>query len=238
MTAPQKNRCRVCQIINHGDHVYTIDLESERILPRFKPGQFLHLALDDYDPSGFWPESRVFSIANSPLQRNSIRISYSVKGRYTSRMEYEIKEGNYVWIKMPYGEFIIPNEVSDVVLLAGGTGITAFTAFLGKLSPDSQFMVYLCYGVRNEKLFMYREFIDKRCHEIPNLKVFYFVETDKISSSELSGRLSVKKIWQSIRNPDNSIFYISGPPMMIQSVTNDLKMLGLSSESIKTDAWE
>ena len=32
----------------------------------FKPGQFLHLALDAFEPGGFWPESRVFSIASAP----------------------------------------------------------------------------------------------------------------------------------------------------------------------------
>jgi len=67
MATPQKLRCRIQKITDHGDHVYTADLSPERPLPRFKPGQFLHLTLDDYDPSGFWPESRVFSIASSLL---------------------------------------------------------------------------------------------------------------------------------------------------------------------------
>ena len=66
MATPQKIRCQVQQITAHGDHVYTVDLTPERPVPRFRPGQFLHLTLDDYDPSGFWPESRVFSIASSP----------------------------------------------------------------------------------------------------------------------------------------------------------------------------
>ena len=91
MATPQKLRCLVNKITDHGDHVYTVDLSLERPLPRFKPGQFLHLALDDYDPSGFWPESRVFSIASSITQRNVLRISYSVRGRYTARMENELQ---------------------------------------------------------------------------------------------------------------------------------------------------
>jgi len=85
MGMPQKIRCQVADIIDHGEHVYTVDLLPERPVPRFQPGQFLHLALDPYDPSGFWPESRVFSIASSPSRRERLRISYSVKGRFTPR---------------------------------------------------------------------------------------------------------------------------------------------------------
>jgi len=89
MATAQKLRCLVNKITDHGDHVYTVDLAPERQLPRFKPGQFLHLTLDDYDPSGFWPDSRVFSIAGSPAQRDHLKIAYSVRGRYTARMENE-----------------------------------------------------------------------------------------------------------------------------------------------------
>ena len=54
MAVVQKFRCRVDKIIDFGEHVYQVHLRPERPLPRFRPGQFLHLALDSYDPSGFW----------------------------------------------------------------------------------------------------------------------------------------------------------------------------------------
>src|ERR1035438_8343115 len=99
-------------------------------------GQFLHLTVDDYDPSGFWPESRVFSIASSPRERKRLRICYSVKGRYTTKMEQVLKVGGEVWVKLPYGDFVIDGS-NDAVLLAGGTGISAFTAFLQSLTPQA-----------------------------------------------------------------------------------------------------
>jgi len=116
--------CLVNKIIDHRDHVYTVDLSPERQLPRFRPGHFLHLALDDYDPSSFWPESRVFSIASSSVQRDHLKITYSARGCYTTRMGNELQEGQWVWVKLPYGDFVI-RDANKVVLLAGGTGITA-----------------------------------------------------------------------------------------------------------------
>ena len=137
MPVAQKLACTVERITAHGDRVYTVALRPERQVPRFRAGQFLHLALDGYDPSGFWPESRVFSIASASTERESLRITYAVHGRYTARMERDLSEGRSVWIKMPYGDFVIEND-RDVVLFAGGTGITGFTAFLESLTPDDR----------------------------------------------------------------------------------------------------
>src|SRR5699024_1464423 len=118
-----------------GERVYTLVLRPERRVPRFRAGQFLHLALDRYDPTGFWPESRVFSIASPPDGRDEVRITYAVKGGFTSRMEAEAVEGREVWIKLPYGDFVV-DAAADVALFAVGTGVTAFTAFLEGLPPD------------------------------------------------------------------------------------------------------
>src|SRR5262245_19686731 len=124
MPAAQKLSCRVERIVDHGDRVYTVTLRPERPAPKFRAGHFLHLALDGYDPTRFWPESRVFSIASAPSDRSRLRLSYSVRGRFTTRMETELVEGRDLWIKMPYGDFVV-NPHSDAVLFAGGTGITA-----------------------------------------------------------------------------------------------------------------
>lgn len=68
-----------------------------------------------------------FSIASSPAQRQRLKISHSVGGRFTTRMEQELLEGGLVWVKLPYGEFEI-KDTSDVVLFAGGTGMLSWMA--------------------------------------------------------------------------------------------------------------
>src|SRR5690349_497550 len=112
---PQKVRCTIRQVIDHGERVYTVFLKPDALAPRFRPGQFLHLALDPYTPGDFWPESRVFSIASAPEDRDLLRITYAVKGKFTTRMESEIQVGRQVWVKLPYGEFTISSE-SDTCL--------------------------------------------------------------------------------------------------------------------------
>ena len=93
MPNPIKTKARVEYVIAHGEGVYTVEMRAEGHLPRFKAGQFLHLTVDDYDPAGgFWPESRVFSIA-SPPGGDRVSIVYSVKGVYTRKMESRIRSG-------------------------------------------------------------------------------------------------------------------------------------------------
>lgn len=246
MATPQKLCCQVNKIIDHGDHVYTVDLAPERSLPRFKPGQFLHLTLDDYDPSGFWPESRVFSIASSHAQRNNLRISYSVKGRYTARMENELQKGRMVWVKLPYGDFMI-REASNVALLAGGTGITAFIAFIDDLTNQFHNNIILAYGVRKPELLIYRESIDAKSRTNKGFHALYFIEADNHEQIDttntqkpeyLTGYLSLEAIWSRLINPQEVTYYIAGPPAMIKVLTGNLLKKNILPEMIKVDAWE
>lgn len=139
---------------DHGEHVYTVVPRPVGTVPRFRPSQFIHLALDFYHPGGFWPASRVFSIASSPRQRDRLSITYAVKGAFTARMERELTQSGSVWVKLPYGDFVV-DSASDAVLFAGGTGVTAFTAFLQSLEAERAPRVLLFYGARRPNLFAY-----------------------------------------------------------------------------------
>lgn len=234
MPTPQKLCCRVETILAHGEGVYTLELAPERPLPRFKPGQFLHLAVDPYDPSGFWPESRVFSIASSPLDREKIRLTYSVKGAFTARMENELGPGSQVWVKLPYGEFIITPD-RPVVLFAGGTGVTAFTAFLAGLASDHPHPVTLFYGARAKELLVYRQQVEaqKGCQTYCFLEHFAL-----LLAHELPGRTSVEAAWPLIQSPMQSSYYLSGPPPMLKALSADLQAKGIPTDDIHIDAWE
>jgi ferredoxin-NADP reductase len=248
MSTPRKVRCSIEAIADHGERVYSVDLAPTNPAPMFRPGQFLHLTVDEYDPSSFWPESRVFSIASSPRDRRHIRICYSVKGRYTTRMEQKLKPGSEVWIKMPYGDFVI-DDTHDAVLFAGGTGISAFTAFLEALTPERAQSVTLVYGARMPGLFLFQDMILSQFARLPKLQLILFSETLDAafhlkmaalpkSVRCLSGRIALDQVWAHIGSPGNQVFYISGPPAMLAALDAALRTDGVAPERIRTDAWE
>jgi ferredoxin-NADP reductase len=220
----------VARVIDHGERVYSVELQPSLAVPRFRPGQFLHLALDAADRDGFWPESRVFSIASSPDERDRLAITYAVKGPFTVRMERELAPGGPAWVKLPYGEFFI-DPARDAVLFAGGTGVTAFTAFLGSLTPDHDRRVLLCYGARTADLFVYGDLARERAREVPML-------TTRLVDEEADGRLSVERAWPDIVALDDPLFYLSGPPAMIGALRDQLRARGVADHDIRTDEWE
>ena len=230
MAVVRKIPCVVRAVTDHGEHVYTVELEPSTPVPQFKPGQFLHLALDPYEPGGFWPESRVFSIASSPAERDRLSITYAVKGAFTTRMERELAPGGSAWVKLPYGEFVV-DPAKDAVLFAGGTGMTAFTAFLGSLPSEGRPHVQLFYGARTLDLFVYGDFATRRAGEVRGLDVHLVCE-------ETDGRLDVDAAWPAIEQLRDPAIYLSGPPLMLAALTVQLSRRGVPPGSIRTDAWE
>jgi len=248
MSLARKIRCTVESIANHGGGVYTVTLAPAGIFPAFRPGQFAHLTVDDYDPSSFWPESRVFSIASSPHERKRLRFCYSVKGRYTTKMEQRLKAGGEVWVKMPYGEFFIDDSF-DAVLFAGGTGVSAFTAFIEALTPSAPKSVWLVFGARNPSLLLFREMIEGQLVKVVNFHLIYFTEenTSNLASEIanlsrspvcLPGRISLDPVLRHVPMSGAKVYYLSGPPIMLNMLSTGLRQLGVPAENIRTDAWE
>ena len=217
-------------VTDHGERVYTVELAPSMAVPQFKPGQFLHLAIDPYDGAGFWPESRVFSIASSPRDRDRLTITYAVKGAFTTRMERELAADASVWVKLPYGEFVI-DAAAEAVLFAGGTGVTAFTAFLQSLAPETASRVLLFYGARNPSLFVYGPLVRACAEEVRSLECH-------LVSEETQGRLETAAAWPAIAQLQDPIFYLSGPPPMLEALTLQLRGRDVRPDRIRTDAWE
>jgi ferredoxin-NADP reductase len=234
---PQKLRCQVTEIQAHGERVYSVFLKSEMPAPRFLPGQFLRLALDPYSYGDFWPESRPFSIASAPTERPLLRITFAVKGQFTTRMEAELRTGTTVWVEMPYGEFIVDGG-RNVCLLAGGTGVTAFTAFLSGLPADHPRRVHLFYGARRPDLLIFRPLVLAAAQRCPSLQVYFLAEQDSTGTDCLPGQIEAAAVLGAVAEPLSLTYYLAGPPIMIHALAEGLRNLGLAPGQIVADAWE
>jgi len=166
-------------VVRHTDAVKTLLVRPAKKCPMFKPGQFLHLAMDAYDPSSNWPESRVFSIASSPTRRETLRIIFSVKGRFTRKMFDELNEGDEIFVKLPYGSFTFPDEDQPLVLVAGGTGITPFLSYL-EYAVDSGLgrRIALYYGMRSPDDFVCGPVLSECRQRLKGFSFHCYLETD------------------------------------------------------------
>ena len=244
MANPQRIKMMVKEVISFGSDVFKVDFLSDKKFFRFKPGQFLHLTLDHFDPAaGYWPESRVFSIASCSDDRKVVSIVYSVKGIYTRKMKNFLHPGVEVWLKAPYGAFIIPNYIEPgetAVLIAGGTGVSPFIPFLKSFSKDVQVKLY--YGLRHIDLMIFENDLNEALKN-NNFKLNLYLEnmSDSIpleaSSSAKSGKLAITEILQDEIDISNSKFFISGPPAMIELFKKQLIDSSVQEEKIIIDEW-
>lgn len=240
MSISVKIPATVEKVNKHTDEVCSYIFRPKRKCPRFKPGHFLHLAIDPYDPSFQWPESRVFSIANSPTRREKMKITFAVKGKFTKRMYDEIKEGDTIWIKLPYGYFTFNENEKDIVLIAGGTGITPFLSFL-EYSIDNKInsKIKLYYGIRSKELLLFEDIISECETKLSNFrKIIYLEKKNIINNKFRNEKLNIEQILDETDNKENTIFYLSGPVEMVNNFKAYLSNNGITETQIRIDKWE
>jgi ferredoxin-NADP reductase len=229
MAIVKKYHSRVNAIHNSIDGVFTLELESLGKSFKYDPGQFLHLAIDEYDPAAQWPDSRCFSMQSSP-DEELIKITYAVKGQFTTRMQQELKPGSEVTLKLPYGDlFTQPHNKTNTVFIAGGTGITPFLSLFNHSSFAEYTNPVLYAGFRNHSMNLYEAELELAQKINPSFKIIPVYE-DK------EGILNISAIHQA-SNPDAS-FFISGPPAMIKSFKRYLITSGIPVNQVLTDDWE
>lgn len=237
MPQPVRLRATVEQVIDHAPGLRSLVLKPERAVPRFRPGQFLHLAVDPWDPSAHWPDSRPFSLASPPESRDRVRITVSEVGRFTARI-MQCEAGDTVWLKLPYGDFVVESrDGAPAVLVAGGTGVAPFISLAASTIPFAG-PVRLLYGVRRPELLIYRDALDAAAQANPRLTWTAFTEEDP-AEGLVHGRLSVDRVLDAAgEDISQAVFYLSGPPAMINDLRAGLGEAGIEPQRIRVDAWE
>ena len=242
MAAPRKIKATVTDVTYYERGVTFFQLKPEGSC-RYRAGQFLHLTMDEYDPSFNWPESRVFSIANSPYRKDVVEILVSPKGAFTQQMVQDLKPGSQVWLKLPYGEFNFSEaENKNVVLIAGGTGISPFVPFLEELlgQKHSSKTISLYYGVQKKELIVFGELLEQTTRQISNFSCYLYLQEDAPETylGNKNGILPIKDILCETVDLGDTVYYLSGPKPMIESFLASYSKFGVSAQQVFYDKWE
>ena len=234
MANPVKIPARVRRVTRHSEKVASFEFEPLGRVPRFQPGQFLHLALDEYRMGSPWPDSRVFSIASAPSERKeTLAITVSAKGPFTERILDELGEGEGCWLKLPYGDFTFGHH-EHLTLIAGGVGITPYVSLLKTLLEQrSNQAVTLYYGFRQSELFLFSDLIHACDAQLEHFQTVIYCEETYPAAHY--GRLDIEEIVREVHS--DTIYYLSGPLKMIRAFEKMLLELNVSSAQIKIDDW-
>jgi ferredoxin-NADP reductase len=194
-----------------------------------EPGQFLQLSLELVDSSSIWPESRSFSFASYERDDRLIRLIIKKQGKYTTRIFNELKEGSYCTIKLPYGDFLPPMDKTNILCIAGGTGISPFLSFIDFYEKENLTNhLTIFYSAKTLKDLIDYDIIKHKLRD--NLKVFL---TKEITNLTINRRINLSDITSS-SNPKTPIF-ICGSKDFISFFKRELN--SICYNNIYYDEW-
>ncbi len=227
---------RVLAVHQETPNVWTLQLEPPAGGKRFdyRPGQFhfLHLRRGRRLPS----EEHPFTISSSPT-REHLSSTIKESGDFTHTIG-QTQTGDRIAIRGPYGRFSYTYypERKDIVMIAGGIGITPLMSMLRHMR-DSQFeaQVLLIFANRTEHDIAFRtELEEMTTGERPRVKLIHVLSQPDQNWSGESGFVDREKLERFLDNGyREKMFYLCGPPPMMKKVIADLTTLGVPEDRIE-----
>ena len=200
----------------------------------YKPGQYFIMELDIDDPEN----SRPLSIASSPTEDFllfSTKISQSAFKQKFNNLEV----GETVKLQGPMGVFVLKEDAKKVMLLGGGIGITPFRDMI-KYAGDKKLPIKLTllYSNKTPADIVYKEEWSIFEEENPNLKVVNTVtDYQEADWQGKTGRIDEIMIKEYCNDINNTVFYICGPPGMVDGLSNLLKTMNIPVQNIKVEKF-
>ncbi len=205
----------------------------------YSPGQFLEFSVVHNSPDSRGTR-RYFTLVSSPDEQY---LSFATKITETSSSFKKalllLTEGQRVSASGLEGDFILPlDEKRPLVFIAGGIGITPFRSIIKSLIDQKHSRnIMLIYSVRSPEEIAFKEIFDKAKND-GWLKVIYAVGDKSVLVplfQEKAGVVDEKMIKENVEDLNKSLFYVSGPPPMVNSIGHFLTNLGVPSLNIKRD---
>jgi len=189
----------------------------------FKPGQFFFVSImiDGKE------RSKHFSFSNSPTETGYIEFTKRLTGSEFSNGLNNLKPGDWAKIKAPYGNFTFEGEHEKIAFLSGGIGITPIRSIsryvVDKGLPTD---MVLLYGNNTERDIIFKQDFDRMAEARSNFNVVYTLTAKDINKDSWRGKtgyVDADMIKNEIPDYNNRVFFICGPPAMVEALNKTLK---------------
>ncbi len=177
-----------------------------------------------------------FTISSSPTERGFLELTKKLTGHPFSKALESLKVGDKVIIEAPFGEFTFKGEYDKIALLAGGIGITPLRCII-RYATDNQLKtnIILLYSSRFDDEIIYKNELEEMQRSNNNLKVIYTVTQPSEKWHGFAGRINKEMVQKVIPDYRERVFYICGPPKMVEAMVVILKDLNIPGKQIKQE---
>ncbi|EIK73787.1 anthranilate dioxygenase reductase [Pseudomonas synxantha BG33R] len=178
----------------------------------FLPGQYARVAVPGTDS---W---RSYSFANRPGNQLQFLVRLLPDGVMSNYLRERCQAGDAMLLEAPLGAFYLRHVTRPLVLVAGGTGLSALLGMLDELAANGCSQpVHLYYGVRSAEDLCEAARIQDYARKIPG---FRYTEVLSDASSEWPGKRGyLTEHFDLAELRDRSAdMYVCGPPPMVESI--------------------
>jgi predicted ferric reductase len=237
---PALRRKRLYRIVNvapEAQNVWTVMFEPPEKGARFDylPGQFQFVTFDRGRG-----EEHPFTIATSPATAGSHASTIKASGDFT-RTVGALRPGDLVGIQAAFGRFshLLGPDSRRLVFIAGGIGITPFMSMLRYMRDRREDRdVVLFYANRTEDDIVFRKELDGIAALMaPRLRVIHVLDTPAAAWQGEKGRIDRKMIERYIDDLHDRVFYLCGPPPMMNALAAMLIDAGVPSRLVRTERF-
>ena len=186
-------------------------------------------------------------IATPPFDRAACKFADINPGICSSYI-YSLKPGDKVTISGPYGEFFLPDNLpaeQELIFVGGGAGMAPMRSHIMHLfkTEKTSRKVNFFYGARALKEAFYLDDYHAIEKEFPNFKFHLALdrpdpEADAAGVPYVAGfvhNVMFETYLKQHEAPEDALYLMCGPPMMVGAVVNLLDSLGVPPENILYD---
>lgn len=234
-----KTEGRIEEVRRETHDVKTFTMELEESI-EFTSGQYCLLSI--LSKPGYDSAEKPFTFANAPSQEGNSTIEITIKrvGDFTTAM-HSLDVGKRLEIDGPYGEELNFDRSTDddIVFLVGGSGITPFISSLRYLiENDLDNHITLLFSNRMESDIIYKEELE-RMDERDNITVVNTLTHEKPDYwARKTGRIDREMIDKYVNNPEERLWYICGPPGMVEAMNDLLTEMNIPSGKVRWEDWQ
>ena len=223
---------RVSRIIRETDDACSVVFEVPAELSaafQYKAGQFLTLEIA-YEGKTL---KRCYSLASSPDTdaEHKVTIKRVYQGRISNWVNDKLREGDTVRVLPPEGRFVMSREADEMVLFAGGSGITPCISIIKSALVRTTRKIKLVYANRNAQSVIFRDELDRLVAAHPGrLTVVHRYDN-------VDGFMRIADVGKLISSRRDGEYFMCGPEGFMDAVERGLAAAGVPSDRVHIEKF-
>jgi ferredoxin-NADP reductase len=207
----------------------------------YRAGQFVDITLVDPRETDAEGDTRGFSISSAPSE-DVIMITTRLRDTAFKRVLQSMPIGTAVKIEGPFGDLRLHHADRPAVVLTGGIGITPFRSILTETIGTGgglPYQVIVFYANRRPQDAAFLDELTDLAARDRNLTFVPAMSAEDASASwdGERGHIDAAMLERHLDGVTNAIYYLTGPPGMIQGLRAMLVASGVDEDDIRTEEF-